>query len=122
MRDHDLEGIVAKRLADPYEPRTRWLKIKNPDYSSVREEASCLTAGDADEELHRSADDARQRSDRASPRDRLVSRLPAPNRAGPGGARRPLRRGAAVIDWVKRLKCSQCGSRSVDFVLTGARR
>ena len=23
---------------------------------------------------------------------------------------------------VKRLKCSQCGSRSVDFVLTGARR
>ena len=30
---HDLEGIVAKRLADPYEPRTRWLKIKNPDYS-----------------------------------------------------------------------------------------
>ena len=33
MRDHDLEGVVAKRLADPYEPRTRWLKIKNPDYS-----------------------------------------------------------------------------------------
>ena len=28
----------------------------------------------------------------------------------------------AVIDWVKRLKCSQCGSRQVDFVLTGARR
>jgi hypothetical protein len=27
-----------------------------------------------------------------------------------------------VIDWVKRLKCSQCGSQSVDFVLTGARR
>jgi hypothetical protein len=33
MRSHDLEGIVAKRLADPYEPRTRWFKIKNPDYS-----------------------------------------------------------------------------------------
>jgi len=30
---HDLEGIVAKRLSDPYEPRVRWLKIKNPDYS-----------------------------------------------------------------------------------------
>ena len=30
---HDLEGIVAKRLADPYEPRVRWLKVKNPDYS-----------------------------------------------------------------------------------------
>ena len=27
-----------------------------------------------------------------------------------------------VIDWVKRLKCSQCGSRQIDFVLTGARR
>ena len=26
----------------------------------------------------------------------------------------------SVIDWVKRLKCSQCGSRGVDFVLTGA--
>jgi len=30
---HDLEGIVAKRLRDPYERRVRWLKIKNPDYS-----------------------------------------------------------------------------------------
>ena len=30
---HDHEGIVAKRLADPYGPRTKWLKIKNPDYS-----------------------------------------------------------------------------------------
>ena len=33
MRAHDLEGIVAKRLADPYGPRVRWLKIKNQDYS-----------------------------------------------------------------------------------------
>ena len=30
---HDLEGIVSRRLADPYDPRVRWLKIKNPDYS-----------------------------------------------------------------------------------------
>ena len=30
---HDLEGIVAKRLKDPYDPRVRWLKIKNPAYS-----------------------------------------------------------------------------------------
>jgi hypothetical protein len=36
--------------------------------------------------------------------------------AARSGAERP------VIDWVKRRKCSQCGSRSVDFVLTGARR
>ena len=33
MCAHDLEGIVAKRLADPYSPRVRWLKIKNPDYT-----------------------------------------------------------------------------------------
>jgi ATP-dependent DNA ligase len=33
MRTHDLEGIVAKRLNDPYHPRVRWLKMKNPDYS-----------------------------------------------------------------------------------------
>src|SRR5205823_12647971 len=30
----DLEGVVAKRPADPYEPgRTRWWKILNGDYS-----------------------------------------------------------------------------------------
>ena len=33
MCSNDLEGIVAKRLEDPYEPRVRWLKIKNPAYS-----------------------------------------------------------------------------------------
>jgi bifunctional non-homologous end joining protein LigD len=31
--DHDLEGIVAKRLADPYDQGTKWLKIKNKAYS-----------------------------------------------------------------------------------------
>ena len=33
MCAHDLEGIVAKRLKDPYGPRARWVKIKNPSYS-----------------------------------------------------------------------------------------
>jgi hypothetical protein len=33
MCAHDLEGIVAKRLKDPYGPSARWLKIKNPSYS-----------------------------------------------------------------------------------------
>ena len=33
MCAHDLEGVVAKRLKDPYGPRVRWLKIKNPSYS-----------------------------------------------------------------------------------------
>jgi bifunctional non-homologous end joining protein LigD len=31
--DHDLEGVVAKRLKDGYSSRVRWLKIKNPGYS-----------------------------------------------------------------------------------------
>src|SRR5262249_19833459 len=32
--DADLEGIVAKKLADPYNPKhTRWHKILNRDYS-----------------------------------------------------------------------------------------
>ena len=33
MCTHDLEGIVAKRLHDPYDPRVRWLKIKNSAYT-----------------------------------------------------------------------------------------
>jgi len=33
MCTNDLEGIVAKRLADPYDTSVWWLKIKNPDYS-----------------------------------------------------------------------------------------
>jgi bifunctional non-homologous end joining protein LigD len=33
MCAHDLEGVVAKRLKDPYGSRVRWLKIKNPSYS-----------------------------------------------------------------------------------------
>jgi len=33
MCKKDLEGVVAKRLADPYEPSVQWLKIKNPDYT-----------------------------------------------------------------------------------------
>jgi hypothetical protein len=84
------------------------------------------------EDLHRPADDARQRGDSQSPRDRLVSG-PLPHasyardcrhRIEPDPAEHAARYGAElpVIDWVKRLKCSQCGSRSVDFVLTGARR
>jgi bifunctional non-homologous end joining protein LigD len=33
MCANDLEGMVAKRLKDPYNPSVRWLKIKNPDYA-----------------------------------------------------------------------------------------
>jgi hypothetical protein len=28
----------------------------------------------------------------------------------------------SVLDWHKRLVCSACGGRRIDFVLTGARR
>ena len=28
----------------------------------------------------------------------------------------------SVLDWHKRLVCSRCGGREVDFVLSGARR
>ena len=44
MCENDLEGIVAKRLGDPYEPRVRWLKIKNPAYSQ-KEGRSALFNG-----------------------------------------------------------------------------
>jgi ATP-dependent DNA ligase len=33
MCANDLEGIVAKRLADPYDTRIKWRKIKNPAYT-----------------------------------------------------------------------------------------
>jgi hypothetical protein len=32
---HDLEGIVAKRKADPYGPNTAWYKLKNPTYTQA---------------------------------------------------------------------------------------
>jgi bifunctional non-homologous end joining protein LigD len=31
----DLEGVVAKRKADPYGPKTSWYKIKNPTYTQA---------------------------------------------------------------------------------------
>ena len=31
----DLEGVIAKRKTDLYDPQTRWLKIKNPTYSQA---------------------------------------------------------------------------------------
>jgi bifunctional non-homologous end joining protein LigD len=42
---HDLEGIVAKRLSDPYGPCTRWLKIKNPDYSQAEGRGELFNQG-----------------------------------------------------------------------------
>ena len=33
---NDLEGIVAKHRAEPYSPRARWIKIKNPNYTQAQ--------------------------------------------------------------------------------------
>jgi bifunctional non-homologous end joining protein LigD len=37
--EQDLEGIVAKRLADPYEPETQWFKVLNRGYSQKERRA-----------------------------------------------------------------------------------
>ena len=31
----DLEGIVAKRKADPYGPKTAWYKVRDPTYTQA---------------------------------------------------------------------------------------
>ena len=38
VQEFDLEGLVAKRLADPYTDETAWMKILNPHYSQRRDE------------------------------------------------------------------------------------
>jgi ATP-dependent DNA ligase len=35
MRAHDLEGVVGKRVVDPYDSRAKWSRIKNPDSSQM---------------------------------------------------------------------------------------
>lgn len=35
--EHDLVGVVAKRLKDPYQPSVRWLRMKNPGPLAKRE-------------------------------------------------------------------------------------
>jgi ATP-dependent DNA ligase len=42
----DLEGIVAKRKADPYTGEVPWYKIKNPAYTQAEEGESCLSGAD----------------------------------------------------------------------------
>jgi ATP-dependent DNA ligase len=49
--DLDLEGIIAKKLDDPYEPeRTKWWKILNSSYSQKegRGELARACAGGAE--------------------------------------------------------------------------
>jgi len=43
MCANDLEGIVAKRLTDSYNPRTRWLKIKTRATRRMKAGANCST-------------------------------------------------------------------------------
>ena len=46
VEGHDLEGIVAKRLSDPYGPGVRWWKIKNCAYSQADDARGELLNGD----------------------------------------------------------------------------
>src|SRR5690606_33557526 len=36
MCELDLEGVIAKRPQDPYAKRTKWYKVKNPNYSQAK--------------------------------------------------------------------------------------
>ena len=46
MLANDLEGIVAKRLDDPYDPRVKWFKIKKLNYTQKGGEETYLTGRD----------------------------------------------------------------------------
>ena len=54
----------------------------------------------------------------------IVSCKACGHRAEPDVANQIVRYGAdtTVIDWASRLRCSACGARDVDFVVSGARR
>jgi hypothetical protein len=43
MRRHDLEGIIAKRLDDPFDLSVHRFKIKNPGYSTEEGRGELLT-------------------------------------------------------------------------------
>jgi bifunctional non-homologous end joining protein LigD len=36
-REHDLEGIIAKRAESPYAKRTQWIKVLNPGYTQKKD-------------------------------------------------------------------------------------
>jgi ATP-dependent DNA ligase len=44
VEEHDLEGIVAKRKADPYRRGIVWWKIKNRSYSQAEGRHEMFTA------------------------------------------------------------------------------
>ena len=67
MCKNDLEGVVAKRVADPYEPSVQWLKIKNPDYTQKEARGDLSTT--------RAAGDARQHRRGAFAVDRVWCRI-----------------------------------------------
>ena len=87
MCANDLEGIVAKRLADAYDPRVRWLKIKNRAYTQKEgrgdlfERSNKGRGGASDEIRARPARDAREHRKGAFAAHRMVQGLPPPGRA-----------------------------------------
>ena len=82
MCSNHLEGIAAKRLTDPYEPRVQWLKVKNPSYSQAdgrgdlsngqRRGARAIGGVAVTAPYNRPANDARERRRGVRPADRLA--------------------------------------------------
>ena len=127
MCANDLEGIVAKRLADRYEPRVRWLKIKNPDYSQKgRKGRSVQRASAAHSASGRVAVNSytgppMTLGNAAAARVRLIVWCKTcQHRVEPDPAEQAERHGAEtpVPEWRERLVCSACGSRDVDMVVS----
>ena len=75
-----------------------------------------------DEGLYRAAGDLGQHRSGAGAAD--VWCRDCRHRVEPDPAEMAARYGAemTVPEWHKRLVCSQCGSKAIDFVLTGARQ
>jgi hypothetical protein len=115
MCANDLEGIVAKRLADRYDTRARWLKIKNPDYSQKEGRGICSTdRGSAQrilqgggEFVHGSAHDARQRRRGLRAADRVGQGV------RPTGRTRSRRAGAAIRRRDHRPRVARAALRAV---------
>ena len=117
MRAHDLEGIVAKRLADPYELRVRWLKMKKSRLFAERGEGRPVRRA-ADRAFGRQAvkpysGPPMTLGNAASARVHLIVWCKGcGHRVEPAPAEQAQRYGAEmpIPKWRERLVCSRCGS------------
>jgi hypothetical protein len=80
-------------------------------------------AGAAGGEIRtRSAGNARQLRCCRRARHRVVPRLWPSSRARPRRTGERYGPELTLLDWRERLVCSQCGSREIDMVVSGAKR